>query len=633
VAASLCLAWAVTLGAAGIRGDWNGRLNDLFFRLRYLLRGPESVLPSIEEVVLGDAEVQALGLRGGDRGIFARLLRVASSAGAAEVTFDIVFPEPGDAAGDKAFVREAAASGVVTLPAILPTAAREAPVAPSPAGTEALTLSTWHPAVLRRGSPPRALSATVSFDALSAAARAIAHMDSEPDPDGVYRRMPLLIGWGDGYIPALALRAAADALKVDPAVVQVAFGRWILLPKATMPDGTVRDIRIPIDDAGRMIIDFAGPWGQGFGLLSMSRLLAAETSPAAAEEAASVLDGAHLIVADLTTKAADYGPSPFEKDYPKSGLHVNVLNGILSARFLRAPGGGEVVVLNAALAALLAFLAWRLRPFAFSLLALLSWAALAAAEFARFALAGIMPTLAASTLGVVIVLVVVNAYRFFLAEREKMALRLRVERYFAPRLVAKILAVPGHLMSADQKVITVLFSDIAGFTAWSSTQAPGAIRSTLNEYFEVMTEIVFRQEGTVDKFIGDGLMAFFGDPLPQADHPLRAVRAAIEMQQAMRGLRERWQAEARAPLHIRIGINTGEAIVGDMGSRRIMAYTAIGANVNLGSRLEGKAAVDGVLVSAPVHHAVKDAVQTRFAGRITAKGISDDFETWEVIVP
>lgn len=148
-----------------------------------------------------------------------------------------------------------------------------------------------------------------------------------------------------------------------------------------------------------------------------------------------------------------------------------------------------------------------------------------------------------------------------------------------------------------------------------------------------MTEIVFRNEGTVDKFIGDGLMAFFGDPIFQLDHAVRAVRTAIEMQQTIRGLRGKWEAEGRAPLHIRIGINSGEVVVGDMGSRRIMAYTAIGANVNLASRLESNSPVDGVLVSAPVYRAVKDSVQTRFAGKITAKGITEDFETYEIVVP
>jgi adenylate cyclase len=224
-------------------------------------------------------------------------------------------------------------------------------------------------------------------------------------------------------------------------------------------------------------------------------------------------------------------------------------------------------------------------------------------------------------------------YRFFQAEQEKLRFRVRMERYFAPRLMSKILQAPDKLMTAEKKVITVLFSDIAGFTSWCTTQPPDIIHHTLNEYFELMTEIVFRNEGTVDKFIGDGLMAFFGDPLEQPDHALRAVRSGIEMQQSVRALRARWEAAGGMPIHIRIGINSGEVVVGDMGSQRIMAYTAIGSHINLGSRLESKAPIDGVLVSAPVYERVKGEVATRFAGRITAKGITEDFDTYEVIVP
>jgi adenylate cyclase len=274
-----------------------------------------------------------------------------------------------------------------------------------------------------------------------------------------------------------------------------------------------------------------------------------------------------------------------------------------------------------------------LRPVAATAAALGCWTLVAAVQFVLFLGPGIVPRLAAPSLGFVSAAVGANAWRFLHAERDRLAFRLRLERYFAPQLMAKILRSPERLVGAEQKTLTVLFSDIAGFTSWCSSQPPAVIHETLNEYFEEMTAIVFRHEGTVDKFIGDGLMAFFGDPLVQPDHALRAVRSAIEMQLAARRLRAAWEPAGRLPLAIRIGINTGEVVVGDMGSRRITTYTAIGAAVNLAQRLESKAPVDGILVSEPVWQAVYDAVASVERGRIAAKGFAEEFPVWEVIVP
>jgi adenylate cyclase len=631
VAACVAAAWGLALAGSLVRGDWNNRVNDLFFMLRLGLRGPEKSVPSIGYVQLADSDVQDLGMKGGDRSPYARLVNVLRDAGAASVTFDIQFPEHGEPAGDAAFTKAARDAGFVYLPVVLGLRPRAA--AADAGALDPAAPWLWHPTVSRPGNPFTASAVTLSYPELAAAAKGIASINSDPDPDGIYRRMPLLFRCGEGWVPSLALRVAADAMGVDPSSITVAFGRSIRLPGARMRDGTTRTVDIPIDSRGRMILDYVGPWGRDFSHYSFARLLQAETDQDVADEMASDLDGAQLIVADITTSTQDYGPSPFEQEYLRSGLHANALNGILLDRFLRAPAWWVSLLLNTGFAALLWLAARRLRPLSFSLAALGCWAALVGAELWLFLGAGVMPALAAPTLGFAIALVAVNAYRFLLEERERLLTRARMERYFAPGLMNKILKTPGKLMSAEQKVITVLFSDIAGFTSWSTTQTPGLIHATLNQYFDVMTEIVFRNEGTVDKFIGDGLMAFFGDPLEQEDHALRAVRTGIEMQQAIRGLRAAWESEGRAPLHIRIGINTGEVVVGDMGSHRIMAYTAIGSTINLGSRLEGKAPVDGILVSAPVHDRVRDAVQTRFAGTITAKGITQEFDTYEVIVP
>ena len=145
-----------------------------------------------------------------------------------------------------------------------------------------------------------------------------------------------------------------------------------------------------------------------------------------------------------------------------------------------------------------------------------------------------------------------------------------------------------------------------------------------------MVKIVFKHEGTVDKFIGDGLMIFFGDPLDQDDHAVRAVKAAVEMQLVVRELRQRWQTLGRLPIKIRIGINTGDVVVGNMGSDKQMDYTVLGKNVNIAARLEANAPPEGILISESVSNYVKDFAEVKFAGKITVKGIEEEFNTYEV---
>jgi adenylate cyclase len=161
---------------------------------------------------------------------------------------------------------------------------------------------------------------------------------------------------------------------------------------------------------------------------------------------------------------------------------------------------------------------------------------------------------------------------------------------------------------------------------------PDHVQRLLNEYFEAMTDIVFWHEGTVDKFIGDGLMVFFGDPEPQEDHALRAVRAAIDMQTRVRDLKARWQQRGDMPIEIRIGINTGTVVVGNMGSTRRLDYTVLGSDVNLAQRMEASAPVGGILVSQSTYELVRDEVDTRSLGGIQVKGPEEPVKVYEVLV-
>ncbi|MEK7670377.1 MAG: adenylate/guanylate cyclase domain-containing protein, partial [Bacteroidota bacterium] len=155
---------------------------------------------------------------------------------------------------------------------------------------------------------------------------------------------------------------------------------------------------------------------------------------------------------------------------------------------------------------------------------------------------------------------------------------------------------------------------------------------SLDEYFGAMVDIVFKYEGTVDKFIGDGLMVFYGDPEPQPDHALRCVKAAIEMQKKCRELKAKWEVEGKFPLKIRIGINTGPVVVGNMGSSRRLSYTVLGSDVNLTQRLEANAPVEGIMISARTYELVKDHVATRLLEPIIVKGLDQPIPVYEVIV-
>ncbi len=220
--------------------------------------------------------------------------------------------------------------------------------------------------------------------------------------------------------------------------------------------------------------------------------------------------------------------------------------------------------------------------------------------------------------------------RYFRDSREKEALRRSFESYFPPSVVERILADPAMISRGQRKELTILFSDIKDFTAHSSSYSPDRIRGFLNEYFETMVEVVFTHKGTVDKYIGDGMMVFFGDPEPAPDHALRSVRAAIEMQNKARGLSAKWAGEGGFPVRVRIGINTGEVVVGNMGSSRRLSYTVLGSAVNLAKRLESSAPVDGILISQRTRDLVAPFISTRLFGEINVKGMQDPVRAYEV---
>jgi adenylate cyclase len=209
--------------------------------------------------------------------------------------------------------------------------------------------------------------------------------------------------------------------------------------------------------------------------------------------------------------------------------------------------------------------------------------------------------------------------------------RERLARYHSPAVVERITQSAGDAgMEADERNVTVLFADVVGFTSRCETMEPRDVANMLNNCFSGMAEAIFKHEGTLDKFIGDCLMAVFGAPLVQEDHPVRAVEAALDMRQALAELNQGVPPEEQ--IRFRVGMHSGKVIAGDIGSVRRSDYTVLGATVNLASRMESSVAKPGqIIVTDTTYEATKDRYEFRLVGEFQPKGISRVVRAYEVL--
>jgi adenylate cyclase len=225
-------------------------------------------------------------------------------------------------------------------------------------------------------------------------------------------------------------------------------------------------------------------------------------------------------------------------------------------------------------------------------------------------------------------------YQYLLSQKEKKLIQGAFAHYVPEKVVSKILENPDKLqLGGEQQVVSVMFSDVAGFTSISEKLTPTQLVHLLNDYLTEMTEIVLHNNGIIDKYEGDAIMAEFGVPVHYDNHPYMACKSALEMQRKLKEMRDFWKKQNKPMLKARIGINTGEVIVGNMGSRNVFDYTVMGDHVNLGSRLEGANKFYGtnIMISEFTHEYVKDLFYTRPLDLIKVKGKDKPINVYELI--
>jgi adenylate cyclase len=216
--------------------------------------------------------------------------------------------------------------------------------------------------------------------------------------------------------------------------------------------------------------------------------------------------------------------------------------------------------------------------------------------------------------------------------REKEMIKRAFTRYVAREVVEEVLKDPEQLtLTGERREVTVLFCDIRGFTPLAERLTPEQVVGLLNEFYTLMIETTFKHDGTLDKFIGDAVMAIFGAPIAHPDHAIRAIKTALDMQSGIAELNERRAVVGKEPIRIGIGVNVGEVVAGTVGTEDRMEYTVIGDSVNLAARLESNAKPGRILISGHTYERVQDLVKAVSLGSIKVKGKEEEVEVYEVV--
>ena len=613
--------------------SWNAQVFDQLLTFRAASPRFKPVYDdTIVHLDINNASLKQIGEFYLDRGHFARGVRNLGQMGVAAQVYDFVFAAPQTESLDQALIQ--AVSGATN--AYFGVAFRlsdggKPATDDNPAAESYLAKTAWRIHVdgdARRPGIRYGVTPLATFPALAAASRGLGSLTIEPDADGVIRRCPLILRYQNAYYPSVPLRVMCDYLHVSSGQVRLRPGRSITLERG----GAHPDITIPIDSRGYVRINFLGGWDR-MKHYSFSDVYRASEDREELAMFREDLSGKIVVVADVSANSRDVGPVPTDREFPLSGLLATVMHNILTNSFLRELRSWQKILAEVLLLACVFVFSARLRPvpFSASVIGLIAmYLGIVALSFLYFQiLVPVMRPLlilsSAATFNM--------AYRYVVEERDKTFLRRTFEAYFPPKVVTRLMANPTLIASAgERKELTILFSDVVGFTKRSATLPPDRIQAFLNEYFEAMVDIVFRYDGTVDKFIGDGLMVFCGDPEPQPDHAIRCVRMAVDMQAKIREISAQWEQKGEPTLQARIGINTGVVVVGNLGSVRRLSYTVLGSNVNLAQRLESNAPIGGILISHRTNELLQGAIPTRLVGEIAVKGLDEPVEVWEVLL-
>jgi adenylate cyclase len=440
-----------------------------------------------------------------------------------------------------------------------------------------------------------------------------------PDRDGVVRKLSAVFKFKDMLYAPLSLMALSAYLDSQISIKAAEYG---------IEELRIGDMVIPTDEMGRIFINHRGP-PKTFPHISITDILNNNIPK-------DFLKGKIVIVGVTAIGAYDIVATPFEPVFPGPEVHANIIDSILSKDFMFQPAWAAIFDIMAIIITGL-FLGFLLPRTGVILGAVVS-----ASLFAGYILLcqylftekGSILNLVYPLSVMIIIYVVITAYKYLVEAKQKRFVKDAFSTYLAPAVVKQIIDSPEKLvLGGEERVITAFFSDVQNFTSIAEKLTPHELVELLNEFLTEMTDIILDHEGTVDKFEGDAVIALFGAPNELENHAATACRACIEMQKRLSELRVNWKELGKPELFMRIGLCSGQAVVGNMGSKNRMDYTMMGDTVNTAARLEGVNKLYGsyTLISETTHSLAGGSVLTREIDSINVFGKEESVTIYQLI--
>lgn len=587
-----------------VAGIWE-RLEDRALDVRFIMRGEIPVTEGDEEekvvvISIDEASIEQYGRWPWSRDYHARLVNTLTEAGAKVIVFDIILSEPDmvKITGDMELALATADSRRVIHCSFFE--ARKVLVAQKGIETRVI----YHEPIL----PLKNSSWAVGFT------------NAYPDADGVLRDCALRIKHEGKEYYSINVLAAARFLDKDPAEIIDEIPQSATYPAIDLDTKIRRTM---------MMVNFYGP-ENSIASYSYHQILN-EKIPLVFKQ--NWVKDKIVIVGSKITGAFDHYPMAFSKIYPGVEFHATIINNLINGNFIHKVSPFIILLFIIFGGVFCGIAVPRFSPWLGTALVVGIAAVYMFGTQWLFAhtlmYVQIIPPLFTLFASYVTILF----YRFLIEEKEKRRIKRSFGQYVSRSVLEEILSNPNLAkLGGERRDITILFSDIRNFTTMSEGMTPEEVVDILNEYLTKMTDVVYRHGGTLDKFIGDAVMAFWSAPIIQEDHPRRAMMCALDMFVELKALQEKWRKEGRPVMDIGVGINTGDVVVGNMGSHERMDYTVIGDNVNLASRLESlnKQYHAHIIISESTYSYVSELIEAKSLGGVKVKGKEKEVNIFQV---